>query len=394
MTERRYKVLAIASHPVQYMSQIFRRLAERQNIELRVAYCSLRGAELARDPEFDTHIQWDIPLLDGYDWMPVRNLRMPRIMGICNPGIWTIIRKGRFDAILCFTGYRHVTFWLSFLAARLSRTAFLFGTDSTTLEPRDGASWKVHLKKFFWPRLFSLADQIIVPSSASRDLMRSLGLPQRSITVTPYSVDNVWWTERAKVANRSAVRAAWGASDGDMVVLFCAKLQSWKRPLDLLHAFAQLPKSTVLVYVGEGPMRKQLGSEAELLGVRERVHFLGFKNQSELPEIYASADLMVLPSEYEPFAVVVNEAMCCGCPVLCSDRVGAARDLVEPVCPDLIFPCGDIEKLASILQGLIANPSKLRELGLAFHTRILEWSPEKNIEATIEAVRTAISRLG
>jgi hypothetical protein len=59
---------------------------------------------------------------------------------------------------------------------------------------------------------------------------------------------------------------------------------------------------------------------------------------------------MVLPSEYEPFAVVVNEASCCGCPVAASDRVGATTDLIAPVNPDFVFPCGDIPALTELLQ--------------------------------------------
>jgi glycosyltransferase involved in cell wall biosynthesis len=72
----------------------------------------------------------------------------------------------------------------------------------------------------------------------------------------------------------------------------------------------------------------------------------GFINQSQLPAVYTSADLMVLPSDYEPFAVVVNEAMRCGCPVVASDHVGAARDLVAPAAPQLIFPCGHPDLVA------------------------------------------------
>ncbi len=131
------------------------------------------------------------------------------------------------------------------------------------------------------------------------------------------------------------------------VILFCAKLQPWKRPLDLLRAFAQAHHANaLLVFAGEGPQRPELERKTAALGVGERVRFLGFKNQSELPAVYTAADLMVLPSEYEPFAVVVNEASCCGCPVVASDRVGAARDLIAPVDPTLIYPCGDVPALS------------------------------------------------
>jgi glycosyltransferase involved in cell wall biosynthesis len=73
-----------------------------------------------------------------------------------------------------------------------------------------------------------------------------------------------------------------------------------------------------------------------------RVRFLGFINQSALPAVYKAEGLMVLHSEYEPFAVVVNEASCCRCPVAASDQVGATTDFIAPVNPDFVFPCGDV----------------------------------------------------
>ena len=66
------------------------------------------------------------------------------------------------------------------------------------------------------------------------------------------------------------------------------------------------------------------------LGLTDRVRFLGFVNQSQLPSVYCAADFFVLPSLFEPFGLVVNEAMLCGLPVAVSDSVGARFDLVRP----------------------------------------------------------------
>jgi glycosyltransferase involved in cell wall biosynthesis len=200
---------------------------------------------------------------------------------------------------------------------------------------------------------------------------------------------------KSSQVHRSKVRESWGATPDTAVILFCAKLQAWKRPLDLLRAFAKasLPNA-LLVFAGEGPLRAQVQSDAETLGVASRVRFLGFVNQSQLPAVYASADLMVLPSEYEPFAVVVNEAMCCGCSVVASDRVGAARDLVAPVAPQFVFPCGDIGALASILKDAFADRSQLQSVSHAALAHVQTWSPERNIAATVDAIRIAVARIG
>jgi glycosyltransferase involved in cell wall biosynthesis len=372
-------------------------MAQHPHIDLRVAYCSMRGAHSAYDTDFARDIQWDIPLLDGYDWVEIPNVGpdTESFLGLCNPGLWRLIRRGKFDAIFCYTGYLKASFWIAFLAARISGFVFLFGSDAISLDPRDSRSWKIGLKKVLWPRLFSLANQIIVPSSRTRDLMRSLGFPEDRITLTPYCVDNDWWTAQSSQVDRDAVRSRWGVEGGTSIVLFCAKLQPWKRPGDLLEAFAAAKASrSILVFAGDGPLRQELYRRALDLGVADRVRFLGFINQSQLPAVYKAADLMVLPSEYEPFAVVVNEASCCGCPVAASDRVGATTDLIAPVNPDFIFPYGDVPALTRLLQKALCDPVELARRGQDALRRMKTWSIRENISGALEAVERALSRSG
>jgi glycosyltransferase involved in cell wall biosynthesis len=379
------------------MAPIFRRMAAHPALDLHVAYCSLRGAEAGHDPEFGASIQWDVPLLDGYSWseVPNRGSGDESFFGLRNPDLWKLIRSGNFDAILCFTGYLNATFWIAHFAARWWHSAFLFGADTTTLTPLDGRMWKRRVKRVVWPLLFRLADQVIVPSSGTRDLMLSLGLPGDRVTLTPYSVDNDWWIQQSAQVDRSAVRASWRISSSDAVILFCAKLQPWKRPLDLLRAFAKAQLSNgILVFAGEGPLRAELEAHAVSLGVAARVRFLGFVNQTQLPAVYTSADLLVLPSVYDAFGVVVNEAMLCGCPVAVSDRVGAGRDLVAPVCPDFVFPCGDTEALAAILKRADTSRTWLSDLGRAARRRMETWGPPENIAGTVEAIERAVARIG
>jgi glycosyltransferase involved in cell wall biosynthesis len=368
-------------------------MAQHPQLDLQVAYCSLQGAEVALDPDFCAMIQWDVPLLDGYAWteIPNRGSGNEGFWGLCNPGLWTLIRKGRFDFILCYLGYIRASFWIAYMAARLARSAFLFGTDASNLAPRDARSWKIAFKKLLWPHLFGLADQVIVPSSAGREMMRSLGIPDDRLTLTPFVVDNDWWTAQAQIANRSLVRKSWGVAPHQLVVLFCAKLQPWKRPLDLLHAFAQADvPDTHLIFAGEGPLRAQLEAEARSLGISSRVRFLGFINQSELPAVYSASDLFVLPSDYDPCPAVICEAMLCGLPVILSDEIRGRFDLVRPGVTGGIFPCGNVKALAEVLHGLLLDRTELAALAKNARARMESWSPLENIAATVEAGSRAI----
>jgi glycosyltransferase involved in cell wall biosynthesis len=396
MSERRLRVLTIASHPVQYSSPIFRLIAQHPKVDFHVAYCSLRGAEEGHDPEFGRSLKWDVPLLEGYSWSDVANQGSgsESFFGLTNLGLWKLIREGRFDAVLCYTGYLRASFWISYFAAKSAGAAFLFGTDATTLVSRNHRQWKQRAKRMAWPLLFRLADQVIVPSSGTQELMLSLAISPDRITLTPYAVDNDWWSAQSARVDRESVRASWGATPASTVVLFCAKLQPWKRPSDLLRAFARANLAdALLLFAGEGLLRQNLEEEAAALGVSSRVRFLGFVNQSQLPAVYTSADVMVLPSEYEPFAVVVNEAMCCGCPVIVSDRVGAARDLVAPVSPEFIFPCGDMNALSEILIRLPNGRARLKEAGHRAAMHLRNWSPQRNTAMTVEAIERAVARM-
>lgn len=397
MPEARFRVLAIASHPVQYMAPLFRRMAQHPALDLQVAYCSLRGATAAGyDPDFGSSVQWDIPLLDGYSWTEIANRGADdgTFWGLNNPGLRGLIRSGQFDAVLCYLSYRCASFWIARRAARSSRSAFLFGTDAHTLIPRDTKKWKAFAKKLLWPLLFRQADQIFVPSTGTFRMIESLGISPDRITLTPYAVDNEWWKSRSAEIDRQSVKAQWGVSASEPVILFCAKLQPWKRPLDLLRAFdlAALHDG-LLIYAGDGALRNELERQAAGLQVRDRVKFLGFVNQSQLPALYTSADVLVLPSEYEPFAVVVNEAMCCACPVIASDQVGAARDLILPVRPEFVYPAGDVAALAKVLQTAFADREKLRATGHRAFEHIETHSPQKTVTATADAVAKAVARV-
>ncbi len=381
MTDRRYRVLFVASHPVQYQAPLFQRLATHPNFDMHVAYCSLRGAEL----------------IDDYPWthVPNRGSGAESFLGLCNAGLWTLIRRGKYDVVVSYVGYVRASFWIAYLAAKASNSGFVFGTDATTLAPRDGRAWKAIVKKFLWPKLFGLADQVIVPSTAGVDFMRSLGIPADRITLTPFVVDNDWWMRESSQVDRGAVRASLGVSLREAVILFCAKLQPWKRPQDLLRAFAKanIP-DTLLVFAGEGVLRSQLESEAEQLGVAGRVRFLGFVNQSGLPAVYTAADLFVLPSEYDACPVVVCEAMLCGCPVVISDQIRGRFDLVRAGITGDIFTCGDLGALATSLRKILSDPGRLRELSESARNLMKTWSPEQNVVATLGAIRTAASRTG
>jgi glycosyltransferase involved in cell wall biosynthesis len=385
------RLLIVASHVVQYSSPVFRELARDPRIGLTVSYCSMQGAESGLDQGFGVKVSWDTPLLEGYAWTRVQNhaLRpgLGHFWGLFNPGLWKLIRDGDFDVVLV-SGYFYASAWISIAAAKWYGVPLLFITDSHSLHSWAAKSkWKVGLKRILVRGIFSLGNAVLALSSGGVEYLRALGYSDDRIVLAPYVVDNAWWCEQAAKINRDAVRASWRIPGQGEVTLFCAKLQPWKGPMDLLEAFAKanVPCS-YLVFAGDGPERSKLEFRATELGLIERVRFLGFLNQSQLPATYCAADMFVLPSKFEPFGLVVNEAMLCGLPVAISDHVGAKFDLVRPDENGYVFPAGDVEALAGILREIHLDRAKRARMGAASRRRMETWSPREFVESIVRAV--------
>src|ERR1019366_4426444 len=155
--------------------------------------------------------------------------------GLLNPGLWNLIRDERFDAVL-LTGYFYASAWIAIAAAKRYGTPILFVTDSHSLRSwRSQSPGKLRFKKWLVRRIFSLARAILVSSSGGVEYLKSLGFSSDRIFLVPSAVDNDWWTEQAAKVDRNAARAAWKIPAEGTVALFCAKLQRWKGPMDLLE---------------------------------------------------------------------------------------------------------------------------------------------------------------
>jgi glycosyltransferase involved in cell wall biosynthesis len=398
MSKEKYRLLIVTSHPIQYDVPVFRLMAQHPKLDILVAYCSLQGSKPGLDTGFGIEVKWDIPLLDGYPWVELPNQSWkPGISGffaLVNFQLWKLIRRDKFDAVVMHTGYSYASSWIGIIATKTSGIPLLFGTDAHQLNPRDKKFWKISIKKWLLPKIFRIADTVMVHSSGAVKFMDSLRIPKDNVQLVPFIVDNEWWIAQSQQVNRALVRQQWGIPQDAPLVLFCAKLQAWKRPQDVLQAFAKANvPSAYLVLAGEGPLRESLETEAKSLKILDQVKFLGFVNQSQLPSVYTAADLFVLPSEHEPFGVVVNEAMLCNCAVVVSDQVGARYDLIREGETGFVYPCGDIEALTKILQKMLTDKVQLSQMGKMAHQQMEHWSPRDRVEAVIQGIEKALVKL-
>lgn len=378
----------VTSHPIQYNAPWFRDLAARSDLRVRVFYLWDYGITPRFDPGFQQTIQWDIPLLAGYQYCFVPNKsRRPgtyRFLGLWNPSIVQHVNGYGARAILML-GYNFAS--CMYLVLRVKKTPLIFRGDSHRLVVRPGFREFVRRKLISY--VFQHFSAFLYVGQANYDYFRYHGVPKEKLFRAPHCVDNQRFFASATTAASEAIqwKEALGIPAHDAVVLFAGKLEEKKRPLDLLRAFeaARLP-DTSLLYVGSGPLEQQVKAAAH---GNQKVFFAPFQNQSLMPRTYSIGDVFVLPSfgKSETWGLAVNEAMCMGRPVIVSDHVGCAQDLVAPYQNGLTFTAGDVEALTRCLRDALSDRPRLRAWGERSRKRIESYSYAQATHGLLEAMR-------
>ncbi|MGD9781872.1 MAG: glycosyltransferase family 4 protein [Kiritimatiellia bacterium] len=378
MTCRRLGLVAVETHPIQYKAPLFRRLALDPRLDLAVLYAMLPDAA-QQGAGFGVPFEWDVPLRDGYRSEVLENrAKHPSVTafsGCDTPGIEERLRVLRPDAVL-LNGWVVKTCLQALWACKRLGIPCLVRGEANLLRPRAG--WKHALQRM----LIRQYDAWLAIGSANREFYRFHRCPEERIFWTPYAVDNDFFAAQAAVraGRRAEIRAGFGLPPEATVFLFAGKLEAKKRPLDLLEAFSLLPadlraKAHLLV-VGDGPLHDACEQVA-----RERhlpVSFAGFLNQSRLPDAYAAADVLVLPSDAgETWGLVVNEAMASGRPAVVSRAAGCCADLVVAGETGQAFDLGNVPALAEILAEYLRNPGLAASQGGAASRHVQSFCFER-----------------
>lgn len=388
----RFRLAVLASHPIQYQAPLFRALAAVPEVDLHVFFCGRWGQERYVDPGFGVSFSWDIPLLEGYRHSFLPNLSPARTPGgflsMANPWIAAALLKERFDALLLH-GWGRMTNWMAWSCAGLLGMPILLRGESNGMsEPTGLKGW---IKRIALRTLFARVSGFLAIGSHNANFYRTYGIPEAAIFWTPYAVDNGFFMERAREleTRKRALKEREGLAPDLPVVLYCGKFIREKRPLDLLEALATLKDEVRFgtVLVGDGPLR----ADVERLVVERRlqdVRLVGFRNQRDLPIYYSMSDVLVLPSGFEPWGLVVNEAMCFGVPVITSDRVGSAADLVREGENGFTYPVGDVVALADRLRRVLIDGATRREMGGRSRDIIARWGIDETVDGVLNALRS------
>jgi len=397
------KLAIISTHPIQYFAPVFKLLAKECTTKVFYTW-GLAGVNQKFDKDFGKKIQWDIPLLEGYDHEFLKNNSgdpgSHHFRGIQNPDI--IDRINDFEPSVIFVyGW---AYWSHLKVIRhfSGKIPVWFRGDSTLIDEK--SSWKKLMRKALLNWVYHYIDKAFYVGTANKAYFKKFGLKEHQLVFSPHAVDNDRFAEDRSIEANS-IRKHLEVSESDVLILFAGKLERRKNPGSLLESFIQLNKPNVhLLFVGNGELEQSLKLKVESLSFnssfdstqyditkhdngiqrnssqKERIHFMDFQNQSYMPAIYQASDLVCLPSETETWGLVINEAMAAGRAVLVSEKVGCALDLVDGS-NGTVF-CNK-KGLSECLNELFTDKKKLIKMGLESKMLIANWTFKKQTNAIL-----------
>ncbi|MFT4803453.1 MAG: glycosyltransferase involved in cell wall biosynthesis [Psychroserpens sp.] len=252
-----------------------------------------------------------------------------------------------YDFII-INGYTSFVFIFLFLLNKISKNKVCLAIESDTPLSQPKNKFKKKLKTIFLNYIFKPCWVLgFAGGNAShKELFRHYGMAEKKIYFMPMMVDNSKYYP-IKTDNTSH----------KFTFLFVGRVVPNKNIEELLIAFSKWNKNNkgcLLKVIGDGELLAKFKENYK----SDSIAFTGAKNSNDLYVEYQDADVFILPSLHEPWGLVVNEAMCSGLPVIVSNKVGAAYDLVEGKDTGFIFEVGNVEAL-------------IKKLDIMYHNKVL-----------------------
>ncbi len=353
-------------------------------------------------PEIDLTVVYAAGTVAGRTWRVepkhravfLRGLRVPGAGRVLHhdypltPGVVPALDDIRPDVVV-------VSGWSTFAAqaaiawCRLRRVPYVLVVESHDEGPRPG--WRRKVKDTVVPPVVANAAGVLVTGTLARNSMVARGAPAERVRVFANTVDvEEFGASAARLASRRPeLRSTLDAQEADVVVLSVARLAPEKGLHDLVRAVAEAADARLLLVVaGEGGERSRLEELAHDFGIR--LVLTGDLDWERIVELYVAADVFALLSEREPWAVVVNEAAACGLPLVLSDRVGAAHDLLRDGENGTLVAAGDVSAASGALGELAADAELRRAQGDRSRELAADWGYGPSVDGFLETVREAV----
>jgi len=386
--DRALRVAVLSELPTPYRWPLFRRVAALDGLDVSIFFY----AHTESDRDWGLDIESAVAPRVSFPRGRVFHVRGRRSLFFhWNPDLPGLLRSGGFDVVV-IPGWSMPSSLAAAWTCRRHRVPYVIFSETNDLSPR--AWWLRALKRVLLRPIVGGASAWLATGTMSRRYLERHGADPARIHRFANTPDIASLSARVEAARqrRAETRRELGIPESVPLAIFVGRLIGAKGAATLVAAQATLeaggsPLWTLVV--GAGAEAESLRTRARELRICQLV-FAGARKPSELPALWAAADLFVLPSLHEPWGVVVNEAMAAGLPVVLSDRVGAGPDLLVEGGTGRGFRAGDAGALAAVLVELANAPETCSRMGTAAAARVREWGYDPSVAGFEHAVRDAV----
>ena len=380
----------VQTHPTQFDGPLFRGIAQKNDFNLMVYYTKTMQGLF--DPEVGRNPNWSDENIEGYESYRASNGFFGQLWALLN------ILKQKHD-LMIFSGYKSFFYFVCPYVCRFFGIATGLRSDNILCnENKNSVKWRV--KRLILPTLFRIYTTGYPVGTLAADYLKNFGFSSKKIFLLPYTIDadkfRLQYERQQSFA--CARREKLGIPESSFVILGVMKLVAREDPMTLLRAFEKVTvehPQVHLVLVGSGELERPI-KDFITQNSLTRVHLTGYIQRTDLAAYYSIADVFVHPAVKESWGVSVHESLACGVPVISSDRVGAAADLVLPENCGLVFKAGDSDMLARLLKTVITNRKMLMNFSQNSNKVMERWSIDstiRNLYASLIAV-SGLERAG
>lgn len=285
------------------------------------------------DPDFGKEIEWDIPLLEGYNYTFLQNTSKDpgshHFKGIINPSLNKEIEAWGPDVVWVW-GWAFDSH-LKAMRYFKGKVSVWFRGDSTLLDESPGFALKKIARRLFLTWVYSYIDKAFYVGTHNNAYFKAHGLKDSQLVYAPHAIDNERFTEE-KYEYQTAInelRINFNIHESSIVFLFAGKFEPKKNPFFMVQLANHLRSDQYkFIFVGNG----KLENELKRTSISDRrIVFMEFQNQTMMPILYRLSSFYVLPSigPGETWGLAINESLASGTPVIASEKCGGTLDLIN-----------------------------------------------------------------
>ena len=364
------KIQFLTVIPSPYQRELFAAIHETAGLEVSILYYSMGAAD--RD--------WKAPRLNGFEFvLPGQRMLSRDGSTNWNPSVLREVRAANADLVIV-SDYSAPTAQLAMRYLAFVGRPFMFWGEVPGFSQRGKlGNW---LRSVLQAPIRSSAGIAAIGTGA----VEAYGnlFPGKPIFNIPYFCD---------LGPFQTARASKQPKPRDTIdILYSGQLIDRKGVDVLLKSFIEAAKSHAklrLRLLGSGPKKSEYMAMVPS-ALSSRVEVVGHKDPSELPAIFANADIFCLPSRHDGWGVVINEALGAGLPILVSDAVGAGRDLVQDGINGFVTPAGSASELTTAISRLVEDDALLADMAAQSRSLAKSWGLDEGVRRWKQAAQTIL----